>query len=42
MIPVALCIPLLADAVTGSWMGFDDEFAVRLRPQAAAPSAVAH
>jgi hypothetical protein len=47
VIPVALCIPLLVDAVSGAWMDVDERYRARLRapagsaPALAAPPAVA-
>ena len=32
IIPVAACIPLLVDAVSGAWYDFDDDVRVRLEP----------
>jgi hypothetical protein len=32
VIPVALCIPLLVDAITGAWMDVDEQLRVRLSP----------
>jgi len=39
VIPVALCIPLLVDGVTGAWMNVEPEYSVSLQPQAAPPAA---
>ncbi len=32
VIPVALCIPLLVDAISGAWMDVDERYRVRLEP----------
>jgi hypothetical protein len=32
VIPVALCIPLLIDAISGAWMDVDNMYRVRLEP----------
>jgi hypothetical protein len=39
VIPIALCIPLLVDAISGAWMDLDEDYRVRLDPLA--PSALA-
>lgn len=44
VIPVALCIPLLVDAISGAWMDVDDTYRARLEPLASgvlAPGATA-
>jgi hypothetical protein len=37
VIPVTLCIPVVVDAISGAWYSFDEEYAVKLDPEA--PSA---
>ncbi|HEY8075479.1 MAG TPA: PEGA domain-containing protein [Labilithrix sp.] len=37
VIPVALCIPLLVDALTGAWQDVDARYRVRLQPEGSAP-----
>lgn len=37
VIPVALCIPLLVDAISGAWMDVDERFRLRLEPPAGTP-----
>src|SRR5262245_27898569 len=32
VIPVTLCIPVLADGISGAWYGFDDAIVVKLEP----------
>jgi hypothetical protein len=40
VIPIMLCIPLLADAITGSWMELEPEvFRVHMKPLPTAPTA---
>ncbi len=33
VIPVALCIPLLVDALTGAWQDVEERYRVRLQPE---------
>jgi hypothetical protein len=33
VVPITLCIPLLVDAISGSWYSFDDRFAAKLEPR---------
>lgn len=37
VIPIALCIPLLVDAISGAWMDVDGDYRVRLDPAGAQP-----
>ncbi len=30
--PIALCIPVIVDAISGAWFHFDDEYRVKLDP----------
>jgi hypothetical protein len=38
VVPVTLCIPVLVDAISGAWYSFDDEYAVKLDPEAPPPA----
>jgi hypothetical protein len=31
-IPITLCVPVILDAVTGSWFSYEEEYAVKLVP----------
>lgn len=37
IIPITLCIPVLVDAISGAWNGYEDHSAVKLKPSVAAP-----
>jgi hypothetical protein len=30
--PITLCIPVLVDAISGSWNGYDDHYAIKMEP----------
>jgi hypothetical protein len=32
VIPITLCIPVLADGISGAWFDFEDSYAVKLEP----------
>jgi hypothetical protein len=39
VIPIALCIPLLVDAISGGWMDVDDSYVAKLKPGTSSASA---
>jgi hypothetical protein len=41
VVPVLLCIPVLVDAISGSWYSLEDEYRVKLDPAPGAPAPAA-